>query len=552
MIYLEGIGIKGYRSIGKEPVLLYPFKKVNLFIGPNNSGKSNLLRYIEKYFNRYFSHETFDNFVDSPDFDTSITRETMFPKKVEDVNKFLSERGVAPLRDSLHSFYEFDETNAPHYWVKEISKSQVDEVFSKSFRYRNIINSAGYPMGDGDLYRVFKDTYDWANYENENKVIYIEACRDLYDKNRNTFIEGNTIIEKLNEIINNRPGEYEKISLKHKIEEFISDLLGETIQLKIPSSKDSISIVYDGDKEGKRERSIEQLGSGVHEIIYFAIVATANSGCLICIDEPEIHMHPRLQRMFLDYLISHTDNQYFIATHSSAFLNTNSNNVSVFRTRMVDGYTQCDYCFIPSDYYKVLDELGCKASDILQTNCVIWVEGPSDRIYLNYWLNGFSGEGELIEGIDYSIMFYGGRLLANLTGSDDENEFISLLKLNRNSFIIIDSDKKYDADDINSTKGRILKEFDERCWITSGREIENYLPNGEYEELVRNDAFGGKDFSPRSGQYDNRLKKDDGSSFDKVLFARKFTEKYQIPDLTMLDLEKRVNSLKEFINEAKA
>ncbi len=79
MIYLEGIGIKGYRSIGKEPVLLYPFKKVNLFIGPNNSGKSNILHFIKKYFNdEPFLSEEFDDNNDLPYFDKSITREALF------------------------------------------------------------------------------------------------------------------------------------------------------------------------------------------------------------------------------------------------------------------------------------------------------------------------------------------------------------------------------------------------------------------------------------------------------------------------------------------
>ena len=31
----------------------------------------------------------------------------------------------------------------------------------------------------------------------------------------------------------------------------------------------------------------------------------------------------------------------------------------------------------------LVDDLGIKASDILQSNGIIWVEGPSDRIYIN-------------------------------------------------------------------------------------------------------------------------------------------------------------------------
>ena len=47
---------------------------------------------------------------------------------------------------------------------------------------------------------------------------------------------------------------------------------------------------------------------------------------------------------------------------------------------------------------------------ILQANCVVWVEGPSDRIYLKHWIEAVTSE--LIEGLHYSIMFYGGRLLS--------------------------------------------------------------------------------------------------------------------------------------------
>ncbi|MEZ4770015.1 MAG: hypothetical protein R2844_16480, partial [Caldilineales bacterium] len=72
-----------------------------------------------------------------------------------------------------------------------------------------------------------------------------------------------------------------------------------------------------------------------------------------------------------------------------------------------------------------------RASDILQANCIIWVEGPSDRIYLKHWLRTIAPE--LDEGIQFSIMFYGGRLLSHLSADDAEiDEFISLRKINQN------------------------------------------------------------------------------------------------------------------------
>ncbi len=95
--------------------------------------------------------------------------------------------------------------------------------------------------------------------------------------------------------------------------------------------------------------------------------------------------------------------------------------------------------------FDVCQDLGYKASDILQSNAIIWVEGPSDRIYLQHWIKSMAPE--LREGSDFSIMFYGGRLLSHLhmEDGDSENEdvqsLIAVRQLNRHMAVVIDSDK---------------------------------------------------------------------------------------------------------------
>ena len=49
-IFIHGIGIGNYRSFGPDLQRIGPFNKVNLFIGRNNSGKSNVLRFIHTYY----------------------------------------------------------------------------------------------------------------------------------------------------------------------------------------------------------------------------------------------------------------------------------------------------------------------------------------------------------------------------------------------------------------------------------------------------------------------------------------------------------------------
>ena len=548
---LKAIGFKGYRSIGEKPVLLYPLKKVNFFVGPNNCGKSNILRYISTR-NTYPDPMTD---LDYPNYNKTIKKKKYVSLSFNEVYEFCNKFSIKSLASTIkNSDLFYPDEKYQIVWKSELTKDEMKEISEKeiesNWRFHDDIMNKYYSRNFLDnMMQALSDFCRFCEGQEHNlETLYIKADRDLYDNNKNSFLNDSKIIDKLNEIVNNNPGELDNIEKAQSINSFVSSLIGEEIKLKIPSERNTISITYEDDFRGERERNIEQLGSGIHEVIYFAIVATINKSCLICIDEPEIHMHPRLQRKFLDYLIENTDNQYFIATHSSAFLNTSSKDVSVFRTWMnEDRFTECEYCFSPNDVSTTLDELGCRASDLLQTNCVIWVEGPSDRIYLNYWLSGHN----FVEGVDYSIMFYGGRLLFHLSGDGDSQRLINLFKINRNSFILIDSDKNSEDDSINDTKERIKTVFSVNCWITDGREIENYLPLEQFKDVFKS-CFNADYAIPEEDQFVNRLKKRDGTSYDKVKFAMKFVEKYGTQEQIILSssLKKKIDTLVDFIKKA--
>jgi len=44
----KGFGIKNFRSFDSNGVYIDSLKKINIFIGKNNSGKSNILRFIKR------------------------------------------------------------------------------------------------------------------------------------------------------------------------------------------------------------------------------------------------------------------------------------------------------------------------------------------------------------------------------------------------------------------------------------------------------------------------------------------------------------------------
>jgi predicted ATP-dependent endonuclease of OLD family len=251
----------------------------------------------------------------------------------------------------------------------------------------------------------------------------------------------------------------------------------------------------------------------------------------------------------MQYLNTNTECQYLISTHSAHLIDSGID-ASVFKVWMEkDHTTHLAYAGSNADKLEICNLLGYKASDLLQSNCVIWVEGPSDRLYLNYWIHGKASD--LIEGVHYSIMFYGGRLLSHLSGDDDKDEKnpINLLRINRHSWILIDSDKEREDDTINGTKQRIQEEFKDHCWVTEGREIENYLPKADFEAALRKTEVPLPN-RLHIGKYDNRLKYSGKEILPKVTFASKFVKAHPQPDYDTDDLDAKIGSMVIFIRKA--
>lgn len=178
-------------------------------------------------------------------------------------------------------------------------------------------------------------------------------------------------------------------------------------------------------------------------------------------EELENNLHPTIQRNLFEFLYQWSINNnthIFLTTHSNVPLNMFSGRHNVTITHIkkeTEGVvTNSALSFIENE--DILMNLGVRASDLLQSNAIIWVEGPSDRIYLNKWIELYS-KGEIKENLHYQILFYGGRLLSHLTGKiGEENEMIQLFRANRHSIIVIDSDKT------DSKKGLIVQKLELR------------------------------------------------------------------------------------------
>ncbi len=259
--------------------------------------------------------------------------------------------------------------------------------------------------------------------------------------------------------------------------------------------------IYFEDIEDNRI-ALSKMGSGIKTIMLVALnvavwprVAESNLDKLIFIfEELENNLHPSLLRRLYKYLIEFCKSNHcrlFVTTHSSVVIDTFSflKSSQILHVNKIGSETKCEIISTVKSKYSILNDLDIKASDLLQSNGIIWVEGPSDRVYINKWLSLLNNE--LLEGRDYSIMFYGGRLLANLSFDLEyfNKEIIPLLKINRNAFVVMDRDGKIIKQKLNLTKQRIENEIGvNNTWITKGREIENYLSDNTVNDWL-NDKF---------------------------------------------------------------
>ena len=69
---------------------------------------------------------------------------------------------------------------------------------------------------------------------------------------------------------------------------------------------------------------LESMGSGILNIAHFlAYIKTLDKPSIICIEEPESHVHPEMQKKFLSFVKERKQKQFIFSTHSNIFIDPN-------------------------------------------------------------------------------------------------------------------------------------------------------------------------------------------------------------------------------------
>lgn len=558
---LKSLKVANYKNIGSSFVGFDNLEKFNILIGRNNIGKSTLLEFINT-FNHIYNNRLMDKYL-VMDLEISV--------KIDSVPNNIFEEGT----------YDYDIGDYAKYGQSLLDKTIVYQ-FKKpdSSCYVKQINQQLYnPYGE----HILKASADkllkklgneiLKSFINEHKIIKLDADRNLLPEVESTSLnietDGSGVTNLVRTYLHNSERDFKVVEEKilnalNKIvspDEYFERIMCQEV-IHNDSTKWEIMLLNENGKI-----PLSNSGSGLRTILLVLIKlfleASNSAKNIIIFEELENNLHPTIQRNLFNYLYDWANEKndiFFITTHSNIPINMFGNMPSISITHLKkDRSTNeliTENAFSFSSNCDILNDLGIKASDILQSNGIIWVEGPSDRVYINKWIQLASG-GILSENTHYQILFYGGRLLAHLSGETtckDESELINLFLANRNSILVMDSDKKSRNDRINMTKRRILQEFKDSgsiAWITKGREIENYL-----SQSVINKEYGiNKQIEPYQniGDFLNDAQK--GSKFGDNYINNKYKKSVSLvnhmktEDLKVLDLENMINKIVQKIKE---
>jgi hypothetical protein len=485
----------------KTPLLHFPAggvefelsNRVSVFVGRNNIGKSRLIRELASWFNTYLKMRR--------------SNEISFQLAVQPDEK------IWKFRNSVR-----------HY-------SQVFDRFAACF------TPEGVPLKDRRIVLDFvRQSNQLEAFFNDNNLQFT-MFRDIIDEGLIEFTDWQfpVFMAAERDIRPSAPTEipYSEHgdSLVYMTHKCLVTASGDTtiIEKKVLSGLNSIlapDYTFDHircqDSNGTWEiylesafapkLSLDNLGSGVKTIFHALMMVHGYASIYgqlptaYVFEELENNLHPRAVRRLIDYIIGNIDNsstRVVFSTHSQVVVD----HVATKHAGQIHHLFRTDEgaCCLPVRNYGalscVIDDLGIKASELLQANFVIWVEGPTELIVVPYWISKIAPE--LTLGSDYVVASYGGKLLLHFSAevpNDSEDTRVDVARLNRNFAFVMDNDKSVEGKPLTPSKQAIINAkgnpIDFELWVTNGREIEDYYPDAAFIAQF-GDPTNGDQFSKR-------------------------------------------------------
>lgn len=473
-------------------------RKLNLFIGPNNSGKSRAARTLISSTEESLIAETPNLLIKS--IHKTLAAENT-PRNIEIPNTIIEAAQAklasrATTKEHIKALLNHAKTIANHN-----TSSDYLEFFRRLIRADGLSDTLRQAIQEASDIKITQ--------HNQYYIPILRGMRPLDNHKQHTdHYRDRTITDYFNE---NLTDEIKIITGQHLYELLTRNLLGQPDERKkireyeyllgqeffnnvevtlIPEyGKDTVAVKIGNEAQFP----IYHLGDGLQQVIIITSAAfLEQEESLFCIEEPETSMHPGMLRQLALFLLEHTPHQYLMTTHSNHLLDLaeTRDDVLIHRvSKSVDDKGTPSFLIreCTATDRDILLDLGVRASSVYLANCTIWVEGISDRLYLRCWMEKYIQElpdgdektklSGLMENYHYAFVEYQGGTLGHWDFANDDvdgdlDKGLAAIRACSGPLVIADGDirgKGERAEHLAQQLGDCLE-------VLPGKEIENLIP----------------------------------------------------------------------------
>lgn len=429
MLQLKDIDIHSFK--GLDSVSIKNCGRINAFVGKNNSGKSSILHAI-----------------DMAGLALEVNGWDRFQPKLQ-IKDMFSDVGAFCVDLSYEDGSNLTVKSDPNFGPVKTPNPTEEQKFKSILIWPDV--------GAGMLQRQHR-TPLWIIQQVENRnFAVVDSLQILFAVRYYAFRNERGLT----------PQTYQ--NLIDEITRYFPDI--EEVQSD-RTEQDIATLTY---KEYGKQLDILYSGSGLKHFIDILLKTTISNAKVVLLDEPEMGLHPDLQRRFLTYLHKLTNEkeiQIFMATHSPVLLNY-ADSISYYR--VINSHGTRSVITVPEDaIHTLLSDMGIRPSDIFNQDICLLVEGASDVVFFEHIVRVLYAED--FENVSIGIVQYGGSSADGIiSGYIDVSNIVPAQKY---TFWIRDRDAKpSEIPSTNSTKFKnALNKRSLECHIWDRREIEYYYP----------------------------------------------------------------------------
>ncbi len=474
------ITFKNYRCFSdQKPLKITLENGLIAFIGPNNSGKTSVLKFFYEFRQHFMSAL---NFHDNP---------IKLPNRLNGIEL----NGVIDRNEIFHDLNRRElEINLV---FKDIKSENKDFINSLSFvldRNRIYDTTIYYGidgerivgnlqnLGNGNLIKQpeGKKLYS-AALENALKIltnsIYIGAFRNAISESNGNYYGLNIGTAFVSAWSAWKSGNNRDSGTKtQKVIEDIRRIFGfERLDVDASDDKKCLKIFINGKPYG-----LNEVGGGLAQfIIVLGNVALSNPS-FVFIDEPELNLHPSLQLDFLTSIASYTSHGVIFSTHSVGLARSGAD--KIYSVKKEKGESIVKLFDQQSNLVELLGEMSFSTYQEIGLESILLVEGKTDIKVQQQLLRLLGKEHKVL------IISLDGERMINASRIDELKE---LQRITKNIFILIDSEKEDRAQPVLERISKFeiaCRESGFNILIMERRAIENYFTS----ESIQNEKQSNK------------------------------------------------------------